>query len=55
MRKTVKSVAYAFPNEKLMFIHFVNFPIWIFLIPSETVLGLISGYMDERMETETPQ
>ena len=43
MRKTIKSIAYAFPNEKLMCVHFINFPIWIVLITSETVLGMISA------------
>ena len=46
MRRTIKSVAYAFPNEKLMCIHFINFPVWILLIASETALGTISGFMD---------
>ena len=55
MRATMKSIEYAFPNERLMSIHFINFPIWIGLISVETVLGLISGKMDYEMETATPE
>ena len=54
IRKTIKSVAYAFPNERLMRVHFINFPIWITLITVETVLGMISGYFDGTIEKETP-
>ena len=51
MRSTMKQIAYAFPNERLMCIHFINFPIWILLITIETILGMISGYMDNEMST----
>ena len=46
MRGTIKSLAYSFPNERLMFIHFINFPIWIVLSAAYTVLGMISTSME---------
>ena len=41
MRKTIKSIKFAFPNEKLMIIHFVNFPIWLVIISLESFLTII--------------
>ena len=55
MRATMLSIAYAFPNERLMCIHFINFPVWIILIIAETVLGVISLNMDSKMSTATPE
>ena len=55
MRRTIKSIAYSFPNERLMCIHFINFPIWILLIAIETILGMIAHTMDSWMETANPE
>ena len=41
MRKTIKSIAYAFPNERLMIIHFINFPFWSALVVTDTVLAIL--------------
>ena len=40
MRKTIKSIAYAFPNERLITIHFINFPTWTILVLADTALNL---------------
>ena len=50
IRSTIKSIAYSFPNERLMCIHFVNFPIWIILIAVETVLGMVAHTLDNWMD-----
>ena len=50
MRSTIKSLAYSFPNERLMCIHFVNFPIWILLSTADTVLGMIVNSMANQEE-----
>ena len=55
MRSTIKSVAYSFPNERLMCIHFVNFPIWIVLIIIETVLGMVAHTLDNWMDDPNPE
>ena len=39
IRKTIKSIAYAFPNEKLIKIHFCNFPTWTVLVLADTALA----------------
>ena len=44
IRKTIKQVAHAFPRERLICIHFINFVLWIILITAETVLGTISDF-----------
>ena len=50
IRSTIKSIAYSFPNERLMCIHFINFPIWIILIAVETVLGMVAHTLDNYMD-----
>ena len=50
IRSTIKSIAYSFPNERLMCIHFFNFPIWIILIAVETVLGMVAHTLDNWMD-----
>ena len=50
MRGTIKSLAYSFPNERLMCIHFVNFPIWILLSSIDTVLGMMAHTIASQTE-----
>ena len=50
IRSTIKSIAYSFPNERLLCIHFINFPIWIILIAVETVLGMVAHTLDNWMD-----
>ena len=53
IRKTIKTVAHAFPNERLICIHFFNFVLWLVLIFAETVLGTISDIMDLKLDSLT--
>ena len=39
IRRTIKSIAYAFPNEKLISVHFFNFPTWTVLVLADTALS----------------
>ena len=52
MRRTINSIQYAFPNEKLMNIHFVNFPIWTILVIMATSLGAASDSMDSNIGSD---
>ena len=42
MRNTIKRIAHAFPNEKLMLVHCINFVVWSILIVVIMVLGIAS-------------
>ena len=55
IHRTIKQVARAFPNEKLICVHFINFVLWLTLIIAETVLGTISDFMDNRIDSLTDQ
>ena len=52
IRRTIKSIKYAFPNERLMTIHFINFPIWFVLIVVNTGLGITSLVVDSSITSE---
>ena len=54
IRKTIKQVAHAFPRERLICIHFINFVFWLVLILTETILGTISDFMDFKIDKLTP-
>ena len=40
MRATIKKIAYAFPNEKLMLVHIINFLVWCILVGVVIGLGI---------------
>ena len=54
IRRTIKQVAHAFPRERLICIHFINFVLWLALILTETILGTISDFMDFKIDDLTP-
>ena len=54
IRSTIKEIAYAFPNEKLMILHFVNFVVWSVLVVFQTGLSIAAMNIEDKVDPDVP-
>ena len=54
IRRTIKEIAYAFPNEKLMCVHLINFVVWSVLVILQTILSILAVNLEEKVDPNVP-
>ena len=54
IRSTIKEIAYAFPNEKLMCVHLINFVVWSVLVVLQTALSIFAMNIEEKVDQDVP-
>ena len=54
IRITIKEIAYAFPNEKLMCVHLINFVVWSVLVVLQTALSIFAMNIEEKVDPDVP-
>ena len=50
MRQVVKRTAFAYPNEKLVMLHSINFIVWLILYTLEKICVIKSGALEAERE-----